>query len=424
MTRGSDDAGEEVGGAVRRIRHLPRVIVFVVVAAVLVAGAFVAGRFVQSPDADALARANTTVPVFAAVQERIVDDGFSIVGQVQKPASTAIIVTEASSQASATVPRADAAAGVPSSAAAGAGDAQPAVPEAGPSADRIVVSAQQVKPGTVLSPGVLIAEVSGRPLFAWPDGTPLYRDLAVGDSGSDVRGLQKALSDAGFYHGPADGRFGAGTFSALRDMYDAVGYRAPYVRDGVQGFAWLEVAPLPRVPARVLRVAGIGTVLDADHPLAEVETSPAVITGVATVQDAENLKPGTAVRVSVRSSPPMESTVIAIGEFTTDDKTGVSGHPISVALPEGLKAAAGDSVVIRPDAAPEPRLAMPAAAIRQDAQGAYVLRLPEAADKASTSSTTPYTKIRVTARIQADGWVAINDTPELSTGQKVLVTGG
>jgi hypothetical protein len=232
------------------------------------------------------------------------------------------------------------------------------------------------------------------------------------------------LSDAGFYRGLPDGRFGAGTFLALRDMYDAAGYRAPYVRDGVQGFAWREVAPLPRVPAQVLRVAGVGTVLDADHPLAEIETTPAVITGVATVQDTENLKPGAVVRVSLRSSPPVESTVISVGEFTTDDKTGVSGHPISVALPEGLKAAAGDSVVIRPDASPSPRLAVPAASIRQDAQGAYVLRPAEAADKASTSSTTRYTKVRVTVRIQADGWVAIDDTSELSTGQKVLVTGG
>jgi hypothetical protein len=392
-----------------------------------VAAAFVAGRIVRSPNDDALANVDRKVEVFAAVEQRVVDTGFTIVGEVQEPTLASVIITEASLEASRQAPPQPASEADHGAAGTAATEEVPvstkvaALPSA---ADRVVVSAGYATVGSELSVGSLIAEVSGRPLFAWPSGVPLYRDLLAGDQGADVRGLQTALSAAGYYHGTVDGKFGVGTSGALRGLYGHAGYLMPYVADGVQGFSWREVAVVPRVPARVARIAGVGTVLDAEHPLAEVETSPAVISGMATVIDAQDLKAGTKVMISVQGEAPLESTVGSVDDFTTDEKTGISGQKISVVVPSDLKATAGESVVIRPQAAQAKSLAVPAGAIRQDGQGEYVLRRRGGAEGDATADGHRYNSVRVTVGAQADGWVAIRPESELTPGQEVLISGG
>lgn len=90
---------------------------------------------------------------------------------------------------------------------------------------------QDVKPlraglgGTVTSVGLTqgkpvkaltaLVTIDGEALYGIPSSYPLYRNLAEGDDGSDVTGLQKALAAAGYDPGETDGEFGSGTADAL-----------------------------------------------------------------------------------------------------------------------------------------------------------------------------------------------------------------
>lgn len=59
--------------------------------------------------------------------------------------------------------------------------------------------------------------INGKPVYGIPSSYPLYRNLAEGDEGQDVRALQRALADAGYDPGDVDGDFGSSTTNALAD---------------------------------------------------------------------------------------------------------------------------------------------------------------------------------------------------------------
>ena len=94
-------------------------------------------------------------------------------------------------------------------------------------AGRTIVTAVSAPAGSVLRPGQVLAEVSGRPLIALNLPFDLYRDLAPGDSGPDVRVLQQALIETGVLTGPVDGEFGARTSAAIRALYAQNSVTAP-----------------------------------------------------------------------------------------------------------------------------------------------------------------------------------------------------
>ncbi|MEU3775402.1 peptidoglycan-binding domain-containing protein [Streptomyces sp. NPDC032472] len=104
----------------------------------------------------------------------------------------------------------------------------------GEGAGAAVVTKLPLKAGDAVTAGQLLAEVSGRPVFALHGGLPMYRDLRPGATGDDVAQLQQALRALG--HDPggdAKGVFGPGTKAALRDRYKAIGYEPlPAVADG------------------------------------------------------------------------------------------------------------------------------------------------------------------------------------------------
>lgn len=100
-----------------------------------------------------------------------------------------------------------------------------------------VVTAQTVKRGDTVESGTLLGEVSGRPVIALVTPFRLYRDLYPGDSGPDVKALQDALSDLGYYTGVSDGAYGAGTAAAVRAMYERDGYAPPVDPEAVETLA-------------------------------------------------------------------------------------------------------------------------------------------------------------------------------------------
>ncbi len=89
---------------------------------------------------------------------------------------------------------------------------------------RAVVTRLAVDVGDSLGPGELMAEVSGRPIFAFLGAVPAYRDLTPGLTGDDVAQLQRSLRQAGYAVADGKGRFGASTESAVKRFYTNRGY--------------------------------------------------------------------------------------------------------------------------------------------------------------------------------------------------------
>src|SRR5262249_22451521 len=97
-------------------------------------------------------------------------------------------------------------------------------------------------PGHVVSPGAELYGVDGHPVPLFAGTTPLYRRLAVGVSGPDVRQLQQALDDLGF--GGA-GLAADGTFKAADAAAAGRGARSP----GPRSAGWAPCCPPRPGPA-------------------------------------------------------------------------------------------------------------------------------------------------------------------------------
>ncbi|WP_424211716.1 peptidoglycan-binding protein [Streptomyces sp. BI20] len=193
------DGGSAAGGGLSRRRKWVAV---VVVGAVVLGGAgFGATLVVKSP---AQVAAETGPPpmdvLVARVERRVLRDTVIVRGTVSSAQSVQVTPM----------------------AGAGEGGAAPVVTKVG------------VRAGDRITAGLVLMEVSGRPLVALPGGVPVYRDLKPGATGNDVKQLQKAL--AGLGHGTGSdtaGTFGAGTKAALTAFYRGIGYDPkPAVADG------------------------------------------------------------------------------------------------------------------------------------------------------------------------------------------------
>jgi peptidoglycan hydrolase-like protein with peptidoglycan-binding domain len=79
----------------------------------------------------------------------------------------------------------------------------------GGTASDIVTRAPRAR--TELGAGEVAMTVDGRPVFVLPGAIPMHRDLRPGDTGPDVRQLERALQRLGVSPGPVDGRYDAST---------------------------------------------------------------------------------------------------------------------------------------------------------------------------------------------------------------------
>jgi hypothetical protein len=121
-----------------------------------------------------------------------------------------------------------------------------------------------------LHPGALVVEVSGRPVIALPGAVPAYRDLGLGDRGTDVRQLRAALCTIGALRigcqeVPDD--FDAVTARAVETLYRQLGYAPPRAARSARLPA-AEVVYVPRFPAVIDRAR-----LRVGMAVAEVEVS-------------------------------------------------------------------------------------------------------------------------------------------------------
>jgi hypothetical protein len=90
-----------------------------------------------------------------------------------------------------------------------------------------IVTADVVRVGARLRNGGVVAQVAGRPVFAFAGQTPMYRSLASGDTGPDVAQLQRDLAGIGYTVTDTAGTYGPSTSAALAELYHNSNYAPP-----------------------------------------------------------------------------------------------------------------------------------------------------------------------------------------------------
>lgn len=95
-----------------------------------------------------------------------------------------------------------------------------------PSADgSTIITNVPLATGDELVEGAVAIEVAGRPLFVLEGELPVFRPLAPGVEGPDVRQLETALARLGYDPGAVDEVFDNNTEEAIAEFYRAAGYR-------------------------------------------------------------------------------------------------------------------------------------------------------------------------------------------------------
>ena len=313
-----------------------------------------------------------------------------------------------------------------------------------------VVTSVDVEPGTQISSGTLLGRVSGRPVIALNLPFSLYRTIAANDKGDDVRALQVALKELGFYYDDADGIYGASTSDAVKRLYGSLGVPAPTAGDSAASEAKegsnnaadngaeqgahqgsqqgsqqaKQAAQLVPVPAHefiaidstatVAAIAEVGATLGENKPFATLRIGATVARARVSVADTEAFTAGTRVRVVDTASGKLlsEGTVATVGEFqqaNAEEGANVPGRDVVVHLdtPEGVTD--GARIQIRPaaQASQKAALAVPATALREEAGAAYVL-------------AKDGTKVNVTVGTVLDGWAEVSG--DLAEGDEVQIS--
>ncbi len=262
-----------------------------------------------------------------------------------------------------------------------------------------IVTARPPKAGQTIRAGDVVAEVSGRPLLAFPTSVPLYRDLSVGDQGNDVRQLEEILAGRELLGERPDRRATDATRQAVDRLLTQAGYA------GRSADSVLLLADTVIVPdgAKVTAAAAVGDRLDGEHPLVTVETQGPTITARADVLSAAFLEPGTSVTVTTSQGTAMQAQVTsksAFHEATTDQP---AGYDVVIAPPEGLELTVGGVVMVTVAASGEPQPAVPLSALRQEGGTTYVLTVADA------GQTTQPNRVDVVITSQADGFAILRD---------------
>jgi hypothetical protein len=280
---------------------------------------------------------------------------------------------------------------------------------------RLVVTVQKTAPDELIGPGDVVAEVSGRPVFAVPPGMPFYRNLDLGAEGADVDALQGFLGATGHFEGKASGEFDPRTLAGLRSLYEDAGYGLP-LADGVeQGFVLDEFAEVAAEPVRVIEAAAAGARVDNGTPLIRVVIGEPWVSARVTILDAEALPEGAEVALTAAGAEPLPATVGSVGEYQSE---GTPGYDLTVPVPVEWFEAVGDSqqVAVEPTGQVPVGPAVPTTAVREDGNGTYVL--------AAGSDAAGFDRVPITVTGQVGGYTLIAADEALPIGRRIVVSGG
>ena len=289
-------------------------------------------------------------------------------------------------------------------------------------------------PGSFVAPGNVIIEVAGRPFFVFQGTVPAYRDMAPGESGSDIAQLQAGLESLGFsVGGDTSGVYGPGTSAAVAAFYQSLGYPAPAAPSGSKGHRRAEV-PLseimfvPRFPAQVVKLGGhVGSVVS--DSLVTLSLGSPSIHGQLNPAFGPLVRPGMRVTITTQGSPAtVHGTIASVGRKAQTSKSISGGlyYPMHIKLRKPLPPSMGPGqnviLSIRAAQSSGPMLAVPEAALFGGQDGKdYVSKV--------TGPNTA-TRVPVTVVTEGDGLVGIRPDPagalkpgdQVVTGQNYLTS--
>lgn len=208
-----------------------------------------------------------------------------------------------------------------------------------------IVTAVRVQRGDLVHEGMVVLEVSGRPLIVLKGDTPAYRDLRPGASGKDVAALQASLTALGHDPGEHNGVFGAGTKRALAALYSDLGYPT-----------------VPADPGDAERIDGLKRqVAAAQRAVEDAQDTVNLLAADPTATDADKAAADRALtrakedlaaaQEALARAEQMAGPMLPLSEYTflpsfparVDALTATLGEPVSEPL---ITLATGDPVVI------------------------------------------------------------------------------
>lgn len=277
------------------------------------------------------------------------------------------------------------------------------------------VTSVRLSTGDKAESGTVIAEVSGIPILLLHVDGVLYRDIRVGDSGSDVLALTRALRRQGVLASESTS-FMWREGEALRALYAASSARVPVDEEGRPVFSLDSVVLIPKGVGRVVE----GPILGADMTQEETPVSRLVFgTLRATCRVPLDLSHSYEQKETVEIGPmgvkaePVTAVIVGKSSFRAKPGTATGadggsavpgnelpGYDIELKPANPLPAwfQAGRIVTARPQVTQVAEtLAVPLAALRQRGTDTYVVVKRDPTD----------IEISVSVLRQADGWVAV-----------------
>ncbi|MFI2565417.1 hypothetical protein [Paenarthrobacter sp. NPDC018779] len=271
--------------------------------------------------------------------------------------------------------------------------------------------------GEDVKSGSILGTVSGRPLIMVNSDVPLYRDLHQGDTGPDVRALQREFESWGYFPGNT-GILDEATINAFQRIYRVMKVDPPI--DGKTVYIrFQEFFHIAGNTGTITELRPIGESVDKEHPVARIKTSPDVVSARASLSVSDSFPPGTPVVFKLPGTK-VESTVLSVSSFVDGDGTKPAGIDVIMALPEGTTLGLGVPVLVGTVAPETTGVAVPVTAIREDDSGLYVLIDDDLTS--GTPSRQPPKRVEISVQAQDDGWAVLAPNDKVREGIHVVVS--
>ncbi|WP_369374478.1 peptidoglycan-binding protein [Promicromonospora sp. Populi] len=195
---------------------------------------------------------------------------------------------------------------------------------------------------------------------------------------------------------------------------------------------WLPQSEILAIPAGTSTVASVqplGTILDQEEsPVISLAAGIPYIEARIRVDQAPDFTKGSPVSVALvgNESEPLNGTVRRVGEFTdgseVEGDSAFPGYLLGVSVNDGEIPSEGESVLIRPKqkVAEVSGPSVPLTALRQDAEGPYVLVAPPSHPESSEGSEPRHVAVQP---LLQDGGFVILEEGELTEGMNVILEG-
>ncbi len=200
-----------------------------------------------------------------------------------------------------------------------------------PAAVTGVVTFVEAKAGSTLKSADVLLRLNGRPLFVLGGSFALYRTTEPGDTGDDVRALQRSLNKAGYTVPSTEGTYDAATQEAVAAMYRDAGYEAPKgdpstadSKDSGVRVLQNEVIMVSGLSATVDHIAKVGTQLGDGSDLMTLASGDFVLSTTLPAGSTGALTVGAVGTFTDDAAKEATAEVTAIEPTESGDETVVS----------------------------------------------------------------------------------------------------